>query len=165
MIDTFQWGTGSATDQTFSDTSPPLWTHTLNFSPAAGSITDATLELRHKGNVGSAFFGEVWALSTQGNIALGSLSNSSLIIFNYYTTQTFSLPSFLLPALPVGSWTLGLRLYETTGGTDFITLDYSKLSVTYEPVATPEPATLTLLGSGFAAAALWCRRRQKRQSL
>jgi PEP-CTERM motif len=151
-------------DETFTDSAPPQWSHLISFTPEAASITNATLELRHKGNIGSSFFGEVWALSTQGNFNLGELSNSNFFV-DFYTTQTFNLPASLFPALPATNWMLALKLSESTGGSDQITLDWAKLSVTYEPVAatqTPEPATLTLIGTGFAAA-MWRRRRQRRQ--
>jgi hypothetical protein len=58
-----------------------------------------------------------------------------------------------------------LKLTEGTSNTDSISVDWARVNVTYEPVAatqTPEPATLTLLGTGVAAA-LWRRRRQRNQ--
>jgi hypothetical protein len=152
-------------NQEFSDSAPPQWTHTITFVPPAASIVDAELEIRHKGNVGSSFFGEVWFLSTQGSVHLGNLENSDFF-GGFWKTDSFSLPVSLLPSLPTGSWNLALKLGENTGGSDKITLDYAKLTVAYEPVTatqTPEPATLTLLGTGFATA-MWRRRRQQRRS-
>jgi PEP-CTERM motif-containing protein len=85
---------------------------------------------------------------------------------DFFVTDTFTLPASLLPSLPAGSWALALKLTESTNQTDSITLDWATLSVTYNEVApvasAPEPATLTLLGTG-AALALLRRRRQKRQ--
>jgi hypothetical protein len=166
ISDTFNWnGSGS---QTFTDASLPQWTHTLTFAPAAASISSATLEIRHAGNKANnqnGSSGEFWILGSQGNTFIGNLSLSSSTI-DFFVTDTFALPASLLPSLPAGSWALALKLTESTNQTDSITLDWATLSVTYDEVApvasTPEPATLTLLGTG-AAAALWRRRRQKRQ--
>ncbi len=167
ISDTFNWG-GSGT-QSFTDASLPQWTHNLTFTPAAGSIASATLEIRHAGNKATnqnGSSGEFWLMTTSGNAFIGNLSLSSLFGFDFLVTDTFSVPASLFPALPAGSWALTLLLNESTNQTDSITLDWARLNVTYDPVAatsTPEPASLTLLGTGVAAA-LWRRRRQKRQA-
>jgi PEP-CTERM motif len=152
---------------TFTDATLPQWTHTLDFTPAAASISSATLQLRHAGNKANdrnGSSGEFWLLTSAGNTFIGNLSLSWSLV-DFFVTDTFTLPASLLPSLPVaGSWALAVKLGESTNQTDSITLDWARLNVTYEPVATmhtPEPATLALLGTGLAAVA-WRRRRQQR---
>jgi hypothetical protein len=159
ITDTFDW-TGRSS---FADSAAPQWTHTLNFVPEADSIVSATLDLRHAGN---NLLVEAWSLSSQSNTAIGGLGLSWFLI-DFVTTQSFDLPSSLFPSFPASNWSVGLKLTESTSGSDFISLDWARLSVTYEPVAatqTPEPATLTLIGTGVAAA-LWRRRRQPRRQI
>jgi hypothetical protein len=153
---TFDWSS-----QSYSDAAAPQWSHTLAFAPDAGSILSATIDIRHAGN---NLLTESWSLKSQSDTAIGNLSQSWLLV-DFFRTDTFTVPVSLFPSLPTASWVLALKLTEGTSNTDSISVDWARLNVTYEPVAatqTPEPATLTLLGTGVAAA-LWRRRRQRNQ--
>jgi len=179
VSDTFDWNAstnaGGTTYTTFSEPSISSWSQTLSLSPAASSFLSADVELRHAGNRGNGTQ-ELWLLYDAGSILLGQLHPSSNAFHNF-VTDTFTVPGSLLPSFPASQWTLSLRLADGIAGTsNTIALDYSTLTVDYEPVASspsdslqalteletvhaPEPASLVLLGSGLLAGAWRLRKR------
>jgi len=77
-----------------------------------------------------------------------------------WVTDTFTIPTALYPSFIAGSWSLAVKLTESTSGNDTFDFDKSVLSGTYlansETGATtagsvPEPSTLFLLGFGLIA--------------
>ena len=167
LTNTVDWNFNNTGAQTFTEPSLPTWTHSVTFNPAAQSFISATVAIRHMGNVANS--GELWLMynGTQ-SVLVGNLSGSG----NSQTGQAFIIDTFQVPAgllpggFPIGSWTLALKLTESTSGNDTITLDYSTLTVVYDdgqtvvPTVTPEPATLLLFGAGLAALAGVVRRRR-----
>lgn len=116
------------------------YTHVIDFDPAALSITSATLTLTHKGN--SANSGEAWLIYGGGNFLLGELMNSSI-----WLDQEFVLPANLLSTISGDTWTLAIKLNETTTGMDKLWIDKSVVNGDYAPVAIP--SALLLFGSGL----------------
>jgi hypothetical protein len=138
------------------------------FLPDAASFLSAEVELRHAGDRGNGTQ-ELWLLYDSGSVFLGQLTPSSNA-FNSFVTDTFAVPGSLLPSFPASQWTLALRLADDVTGTmNGIALDYSTLSVQYDPVIetvedlatvpAPEPASLLLLGSGLLAGGWRIRKR------
>lgn len=166
VTDLYDWSgqtnSSGVTYQTFAESSPPQWTHTLLFAPPAASFDSADVELSFGGtrNTGQ----EVWLLWDTGSTLLGQLTSTGNNSADTIIQQTFAIPLSLWPVLPTGSWTLALRLTETKSQLNSIFMDYSRLTVTYQdgvtdpgtpaPEPVPEPATLTLLGLGIAGASL-----------
>ena len=164
VSDTFDWA-GLNAGTTFTEPNLPTWTHDLTFDPQAASFNYVQLDLRHAGNVGNV--NELWILTSQGSVFIDNLSDSSNseTLSGNAVTDTFNIPISLFPVFPAGSWTLALRLAESTSGNDKITLDYATLRVSYEPVTTgggttiPEPASLLLFGMAGLAARRVVRRK------
>lgn len=182
ITDTYDWDLGGTGFQTFTDTSLIQWSQTLTFTPNAVSISQIELDLRHSGNKANSSNGtptqgngEVWILTSQGGTLIGNLAASwSASAGDFWVLQTFSIPTSLWPATPATSWTLALRLTETTNNSccapDQISLDYSTLRATYTPgtvpptnlPAVPEPASILLLGTGLGAVAARVRRARRK---
>ena len=126
-----------------------FYSHSIDFTPPAQSISSATLTFSHKGN--SANPGEAWFITDTDSFFLGTLGNST--ISGDWVDQPFDLSS-LLGGISGTNWTIQLRLYENTSGTDRLWIDKSVVTGEYDPVTTPdnpipEPATMLLLGSGL----------------
>ena len=158
------------TYETFTEANPATWSHSFTFVPPASSFVSADLEIRHSGNRADDN-SEMWLLYDSGSFKIADLTYSGNSV-NQFETDTFNLldllPASLLPIFPAGNWALALRTYDAgnQGGADQeIYLDYSKLTVTYNPVVAgggggieeldvpvaeaPEPASMLLLGTGL----------------
>ena len=169
------------------------YSHKVSFDPAADQVLSAQLLLSHKGNdhrekdtgQDNGFKpAELWFLSSQNDIYIGQLVKSE----NGWVDQSFVLPADLLAGISGPSWTLALKVGETTDGIDTLWLDKSVLSGTYSYAAqqppqgdetpilggetiggppllngastVPEPTTLVLLGSGLLGLAGVARRKR-----
>jgi hypothetical protein len=142
-------GSDARTVTTIDDDSPFTYTHSVTFSPAALSITSATLALTHT-HVSSS--GELWTVTGGTSTFLGFLSESN----GAWVTDTFIVPATLYPSFIANSWSLAVKLTESTSGNDTFDLDKSVLSGNYLTTSgavtaanTPEPAALFLLGFGL----------------
>ena len=142
-------GSDTRTVTTVNDDSPFVYTHSLTFSPPALSIASATLALTH---THVSVNGELWTVAGGTSTFLGTLSESN----GAWVTDTFNVPASLYPSFIAGSWSLAVKLTESTSGNDTFDLDKSVLSGTYvtgsDTVAAtnvPEPSAMFLLGFGL----------------
>ena len=133
------------------DDSPFIYTHSVAFSPSALSIVSATLALTHT-HVSSN--GELWTVTGGTSTLLGVLSESN----GAWVTDTFTIPTALYPSFIAGSWSLAVKLTESTSGNDTFDFDKSVLSGIYLPNSetpaitagsVPEPSAMFLLGFGL----------------
>ena len=142
-------GSDTRTVTTVNDDSPFIYTHSVTFSPPALSIASATLALTH---THVSINGELWTVAGGTSTFLGTLSESN----GAWVTDTFIVPASLYPSFIAGSWSLAVKLTESTSGNDTFDLDQSVLSGTYvtgsDTVAAtnvPEPSAMFLLGFGL----------------
>ena len=142
-------GSDTRTVTTVNDDSPFIYTHSVTFSPPALSIASATLALTH---THVSVNGELWTVAGGTSTFLGTLSESN----GAWVTDTFIVPASLYPSFIAGSWSLAVKLTESTSGNDTFDLDKSVLSGTYvtgsDTVAAtnvPEPSAMFLLGFGL----------------
>jgi PEP-CTERM motif len=142
-------GSDTRTVTTVNDDSPFIYTHSVTFSPPALSIVSATLALTH---THVSVNGELWTVTGGTSTLLGTLSESN----GAWTTDTFTIPVSLYPSFIAGSWSLAVKLTESTSGNDTFDLDNSVLSGTYLADAAtvtatnvPEPSSMFLLGFGL----------------
>jgi len=152
FTDTIDWNPNITFNDNFT------YTHNLNLNPPGLSIQSATLAITHYGNDNYSMygFGEVWYAYGEDHIYIGKLGDSG----HSWRTDSFNLSQAILDGI-MGSnpWSLEVRLREDTSGSDYLTLDKSVLSGEYDPVPTPEPATMILLSSGVAGMILNRRRK------
>jgi hypothetical protein len=171
------FGTGTDDGRTYLELSGSgdpfeyVYSQDIEFTPAAQNINSATLIFSHKGN--SANNGEAWFITDAGSVFLGTLGIST--DSNDWVDQTFDLSSlFGGISGTIWTWTLQLKLYENTTGTDRVWIDKSVVIGDYSPVhldstpnvtgdfsSVPEPSTLLLLGSGLVGLVSF-RRKLKR---
>jgi PEP-CTERM motif len=142
-------GSDTRTVTTVNDDSPFTYTHSLTFAPPALSIVNATLALTH---THVSVNGELWTVTGGTSTLLGTLSESN----GAWTTDTFTIPASLYPSFIAGSWSLAVKLTESTSGNDTFDLDKSVLSGTYLANAdtvtatnVTEPSAMFLLGFGL----------------
>jgi hypothetical protein len=147
--DTQTVGSDTRTVTTVNDDSPFIYTHSVTFSPPALSIASATLALTH---THLSFNGELWTVAGGTSTFLGTLSESN----GAWVTDTFIVPAALYPSFIAGSWSLAVKLTESTSGNDTFDLDQSVLSGTYvtgsdtvTATNVPEPSSMFLLGFGL----------------
>jgi len=143
-------GSDTRTVTTINDDSPFTYTHSITFLPLAASILDATLALTH---THLSFNGELWTVTGGTSTLLGTLSESN----GAWVTDVFTIPAALYPSFVAGSWSLAVKLTESTSGNDTFDLDKSVLSGSYSAnsvtatAVTPEPSGMLLLGFGLIA--------------
>jgi len=142
-------GSDTRTVTTVNDDSPFIYTHSVTFSPPALSIASATVALTH---THVSVNGELWTVAGGTSTFLGTLSESN----GAWVTDTFTIPTALYPSFIAGSWSLAVKLTESTSGNDTFDFDKSVLSGTYitgsDTVAAtnvPEPSAMFLLGFGL----------------
>jgi hypothetical protein len=152
-------GSDTRTVTTINDDSPFTYTHTVTFSPTALSIANATLALTH---THVSLSGELWTVTGGTSTFLGFLSESN----GGWTTDTFTIPASLYPSFIAGSWSLAVKLTESTSGNDTFDFDKSVLSGNYLANAAivtatnvPEPSAMFLLGFGLIGLRLFISRR------
>ena len=144
-------GSDTRTVTTVNDDSPFIYTHSVTFSPPALSIVSATLALTH---THVSLNGELWTVAGGTSTFLGTLSESN----GAWVTDTFTIPTALYPSFIAGSWSLAVKLTESTSGNDTFDFDKSVLSGTYladaatvtvTAASVPEPSAIFLLGFGL----------------
>ena len=142
-------GSDTRTVTTVNDDSPFTYTHSVTFAPPALSIVIATLALTH---THVSVNGELWTVTGGTSTFLGLLSESN----GAWVTDTFTVPASLYPSFIAGSWSLAVKLTESTSGNDTFDLDKSVLSGTYLANAdtvtatnVTEPSAMFLLGFGL----------------
>ena len=140
-------GSDTRTVTTVNDDSPFIYTHLVTFSPPAQSIVSATLAITH---THVSVNGELWTVTGGTSTFLGTLSESN----GAWTTDTFTIPASLYPSFIAGTWSLAVKLTESTTGNDTFDLDKSVLSGTYltnsiTATNVPEPSAMFLVGFGL----------------
>ena len=155
-------GSDTRTVTTVNDDSPFVYTHLVTFVPSAASIVSATLALTH---THVSVNGELWSITGGTSTLLGTLSESN----GAWVTDTFTIPTGLYPSFVAGSWSLAVKLTESTSGNDTFDFDKSILSGTYLPnsatptgSSVPEPSAMFLLGFGLIGLRVFIAHRTNR---
>lgn len=132
----------------------------MDFSPPIHDIIDAKLTLNYSGvNNSNGPNSEAWIVDVSSGTKynLGQLSG---------TGNSFSanIPSGIFSSIAGSTWLLEIIFTENTPGTDKFQLLSSTVSGHYnavDPVATPEPGTMILMGAGMIGTTLMGRRMRR----